>query len=207
LLVEPASSSRSEQMNVRSSTRATSPGSERAQNEPGRFAGSRATKVPASTSCLQRSSRSAGEPSNQCTESGSQSRAISSTQRIRRWCFVGGFTNATDPPGKGRPPSLPATPAGPPKRRCRLDLRAREAHVGLRPDADAGGATVVVEHEVHPLALTQHAEDGSVERSRREHVVGAVLVGDHHALAGERVVDAYDALHAPALGQGFCTLP
>ena len=37
LLVGPASISRSEQMNVRSSTRATSLGSDRARKEPGRF--------------------------------------------------------------------------------------------------------------------------------------------------------------------------
>ena len=39
-------------MKVRSSTRATSLGSECAQYEPGRFAGSSSVNVPASTSCL-----------------------------------------------------------------------------------------------------------------------------------------------------------
>ena len=49
LLVGPASS-RGEQMNVRSSTRATSSGSDAAQNELGFFSSSSRTKVPASTS-------------------------------------------------------------------------------------------------------------------------------------------------------------
>ncbi len=49
LLVGPASASFSEQMNVRSSTRATSPGSERARYEFGRLASESRSKVPAST--------------------------------------------------------------------------------------------------------------------------------------------------------------
>ena len=52
LLVGPASSSRSEQMNVRSSTRATSPGSEAHQKLFGRSSGFSRVKVPASTSRL-----------------------------------------------------------------------------------------------------------------------------------------------------------
>src|SRR6185369_4346494 len=51
LLVGPASASFVEQMKVRSSTRATSLGSEWAQYEPGRLAGSSSVKVPASTNC------------------------------------------------------------------------------------------------------------------------------------------------------------
>jgi hypothetical protein len=47
LLVGPASSSRSEQMKVRSSTRATSLGWERARKLLGRFSGFSRTKVPA----------------------------------------------------------------------------------------------------------------------------------------------------------------
>ena len=50
LLVGPASAGSTEQMNVRSSTRATSDGSVRAQNELGRFTGSSGTSVPAATS-------------------------------------------------------------------------------------------------------------------------------------------------------------
>ena len=84
LLVGPASPSCSEQMYVRSSTRATSLGSLVAQNEPGFFFGSSSTKVPASTSCLHSSSNSASDPSTQCTDAGSQSSAMDSTQARRR---------------------------------------------------------------------------------------------------------------------------
>src|SRR5262245_65128999 len=52
LLVGPASASSTEQMKVRSSTRATSVGSVRAQKELGRNVGSRGTSVPAATSSL-----------------------------------------------------------------------------------------------------------------------------------------------------------
>ena len=59
LLVGPASSSFSEQMNVRSSTRATSDGSERARKLPGRSSGLSGSRVPCSTSRLVSSSHSA----------------------------------------------------------------------------------------------------------------------------------------------------
>ena len=49
LLVGPASSSFSEQMNVRSSTRATSSGSDRARKESGRTSSLSFSNVPAST--------------------------------------------------------------------------------------------------------------------------------------------------------------
>jgi hypothetical protein len=49
LFVGPASDSSRLQMNVRSSTRATSVGSEAHQNELGFLAGSRRTRVPTST--------------------------------------------------------------------------------------------------------------------------------------------------------------
>src|SRR3954447_26221617 len=79
LLVGPASSSRSEQMKVRSSTRATSAGSERARYELGRFASSRRSKVPASIRTWARRSYSSAEPSHQWIESGSVRAAISPT--------------------------------------------------------------------------------------------------------------------------------
>jgi len=79
LLVGPASSSRSEQMNVRSSTRATSPGSEAHQKLFGRSSGFSRVKVPFSTSRLVSRSHSACEPSHQTTASGLVSSAISST--------------------------------------------------------------------------------------------------------------------------------
>ena len=70
LFVGPASASSSEQMNVRSSTRATSDGLERARNEFGRFSGLSLMKVPASTSCCVRRSHSSCDPSHHSTRSG-----------------------------------------------------------------------------------------------------------------------------------------
>ena len=79
LLVGPASSSRSEQMNVRSSTRATSPGSDAHQKLFGRSSGFSRVNVPLSTSRLVSRSHSACEPSHQTTASGLVSSAISPT--------------------------------------------------------------------------------------------------------------------------------
>ena len=89
LFVGPASSSRSEQMNVRSSTRATSSGSERARYEFGRLASERRSKVPLSTRTWQRWSYSSADPSQKWTRSGIVSPATSSTQASSRSCFVG----------------------------------------------------------------------------------------------------------------------
>jgi hypothetical protein len=79
LFVGPASSTRSEQMNVRSSTRATSPGSDSARYEFGRLASDSRRKVPVSTSSCARRSYSSAEPSHQWIESGCASAATSST--------------------------------------------------------------------------------------------------------------------------------
>src|SRR5829696_241714 len=95
LLVGPASASRSEHTNVRSSTRATSPGSDAAQYEPGRLAGSSSTSVPASTSCFVSSSYSSSDPSNHWTESGSQRATISFTQPRSFSLRVGGAFSVT----------------------------------------------------------------------------------------------------------------
>src|SRR5207248_6227206 len=78
LLVGPASCSRSEQMNVRSSTRATSLGSEAHQKLFGRSSGFSRVKVRFSTSRLVSWSHSACEPSHHTTASGLDSHAISS---------------------------------------------------------------------------------------------------------------------------------
>ena len=80
LLVGPASSSASEQMNVRSSTRATSPGSEAHQKLFGRSFGFSRVKVPCSTSKLVSLSHSSFEPSHQTTSSGLVSSAMPCTQ-------------------------------------------------------------------------------------------------------------------------------
>ena len=76
LLVKPASSSFSEQMKVRSSTRATSAGSENAAKELGNLSSARRVRVPAATSSSARRSRSSSEPSIHWTESGCVSSAI-----------------------------------------------------------------------------------------------------------------------------------
>ena len=70
LLVGPASISRSEQMKVRDSTRATSDGSDSARYEFGCFSGLSFWKVPASTRCAQSRSYSSSEPSANTTRSG-----------------------------------------------------------------------------------------------------------------------------------------
>src|SRR3954463_15390692 len=93
LLVGPASASFSEQMKVRSSTRATSPGSERARYEFGRFASASFSNVPASTSCWQSWSYSSAEPSHQWIDSGWVRVAISSTQAISFAFLVGTFVS------------------------------------------------------------------------------------------------------------------
>ncbi len=92
LFVGPASSSRSEQMNVRSSTRATSDGSERARNELGRSSGFSRVKVPASTISWVRRSHSASEPSHHSMRSGCVRLATSSTHSSNFLFFVGGFS-------------------------------------------------------------------------------------------------------------------
>ena len=89
LFVGPASSSDCEQMNVRSSTRATSPGSDRARYEFGRLASESFSNVPASTSSAQRLSYSSAEPSHQWIAAGCVSSATSSTQASSFACLVG----------------------------------------------------------------------------------------------------------------------
>src|SRR5438132_12903325 len=79
LLVGPASVLLREQMKVRSSTRATSLGSERARKLLGRFSGLSRMKVPDATICSHRRSYSACEPSHHWTRSGLHRPPISST--------------------------------------------------------------------------------------------------------------------------------
>src|SRR4029453_11945123 len=79
LLVGPASCSFSEQTQVRSWTRATSPGSERDRYELGRLASLSLVNVPASTSCWQRRSYSSADPSHQWVGSGGGSWAPAGT--------------------------------------------------------------------------------------------------------------------------------
>lgn len=84
LFVGPASSSLTEQMKVRSSTRATSVGSDAAQNELGLSSSLSRTKVLASTSFVVSCVHSCSEPVTHWTWSGVVSRAISLTQAASR---------------------------------------------------------------------------------------------------------------------------
>ena len=91
LLVGPASASSTEQMKVRSSTRATSVGSEAQWNEFGLAC--RRVKVPAATSCSVSRSHSSSLPSTQTTRSGVVSSAISCTQASSRAWVVGALSS------------------------------------------------------------------------------------------------------------------
>src|SRR3954468_17575825 len=90
LLVGPASASSTEQMKVRSSTRATSLGSDAQWNEFG--LASSLVKVPAATSFSVRRFHSASLPSTQTTSSGVVSSAISRTHASRRGWVVGALS-------------------------------------------------------------------------------------------------------------------
>src|SRR4030095_14685664 len=80
---------------VRSSTRATSPGSLRAKYELGRLASESRSNVPASTSSWHRRSYSSAEPSHQTTSSGWVREAASSTHVTSFWFFVGTVVDLT----------------------------------------------------------------------------------------------------------------
>src|SRR5688572_6690445 len=89
LLVAPAYSFFSLQIKVRSSTRATSRGSERARKLPGRSFSLSLIKVPAFTSCSHKRSYSSWLPSHQYTDEGWHNAAISLTQDKRAGLVVG----------------------------------------------------------------------------------------------------------------------
>ncbi len=88
LLVGPASFAVSVQMNVRSSTRATSDGSDQARKEFARLAGFSRRSVPARTISSHSRSDSWTEPSHQTTRSGCVKRAIDPTQSISFLCLT-----------------------------------------------------------------------------------------------------------------------
>src|SRR6266850_1977283 len=83
LFVGPASSFVLEQMYVRSSTRATSLGCDRARKLPGRFFSFNFVNVPLSTIDSHSASYSSSEPSHQKTSRGWQRLTISSTHVCR----------------------------------------------------------------------------------------------------------------------------
>ena len=89
LLVGPASFSSREQMKVRSSTRATSVGSVRAQNELGLAAGSSRVNVPVATSESVSSVHSSSDPVHQWIRSGVVIAETSATKSRMPWCVVG----------------------------------------------------------------------------------------------------------------------
>src|SRR4051794_34709065 len=189
LFVGPASASLAEQMKVRSSTRATSLGSEWAQYDPGRFAGSSSVKVPASTNCLQRRACSSSDPSNQWTSSGWQSSTISSTHASSRALRVGACTSATlRLQEKNGCRQLYRRPPGHPEMGWRSDLGGGEAHVDLGAESHLGGATVGVEVEVDPLSLAEGLEERALERIGREGQIGAVGLVHDDAFTRDRVV-------------------
>src|SRR2546430_8656691 len=101
LLVGPASASSTEQMNVRSSTRAASDGSVRAQNELGLISGFSGTSAPLATSSPVRRSHSAREPSHQTTASGVVRSATPPTQASRPGGGGGGRSNPAGQAGGG----------------------------------------------------------------------------------------------------------
>ena len=173
----------SEQMKVRSSTRATSAGSERAQVAVralglGR-AGERARRRPAR---WHSRSYSSAEPSHQWIASGCSMAAHSSTQSLSRWLLVVAVMSALPrgvgcghglAPGRslfgGRARTQIAI--GPCRRRRSAAVRiglAGGPHVDLGAQAETGGPAGVVEVEHDPLALAQHAEDraGSASAAR-----------------------------------------
>src|SRR3954447_20662746 len=89
LFVGPASFSSTEQMKVRSSTRATSDGSGARWNELGFFAGSSRVNVPVATSASVSSVHSSSEPVHQWTRSGVVIAATSLTKSRMPWWVVG----------------------------------------------------------------------------------------------------------------------
>ena len=91
LLVGPASASSTEQMKVRSSTRATSVGSVRAQNELGFFSSFSRTRAPDSTSSSVRRRHSSCDPSHQTIRPCRCQPATSLTQASSPACCVGAF--------------------------------------------------------------------------------------------------------------------
>ena len=92
LLVGPASSSRSLQMKVRSSTRATSLGSLRARKLNGRCSGLRRMSVPRSTRSFVTRSNSAALPSHQTTSSGWVIAAMRATHSMTRTSVPAGLS-------------------------------------------------------------------------------------------------------------------
>src|ERR1700722_20298236 len=165
-LVAPASSSRSAQMNVRSSTRATPSGSDTHQKLFGRSSGLSLVNVPLSTSRLVSRSHSSGEPSHQTTASGLVSSAIwrthaaSSGRLVFSWLSGKYALNIVVSPASVPASGLSASSAASQKR-----LMGRLSRRG-----GAGGRDGPVDRVHHDLPGRAdqdglgHRESGQVER-------------------------------------------
>src|SRR5205807_4768121 len=207
--VGPTSSSCSEQMNVRSSTRATSAGSERAQWLLGRLASLSRVNVPASTSSWAKRSYSSADPSHQWMRSGWHRAATSSTQsRSLLFVVVAPLLTAVFPSTAVSPSVLLSR--FPPSSRFDRWRPCGRTHVDLGAQSEARGPVLAVEIEDHPLPLAQHAEDGPRKSVGRQVVLAAVGVADQHAFTRARVVRLDHSLHKrgpPLPTLGAWTLP
>ena len=161
LFVGPASASRSEQMNVRSSTLATSAGSEWAQKLFGRFSASRAVNVPAATRSAQSWPYSSADPSHQWTTSGCRIAAQSSTHSEK--LLVAGVTAHQSVSVVRCCPSLASNRGGWKPRPASASGRL---HVDLGAETDRRRPAGIVEIEDDPLALAQHPQHRPVEGRR-----------------------------------------
>src|SRR4051812_43671584 len=201
LLVTPASTSFSEQMNVRSSTRATSPGSERARNECGRLASSSLVKVPLSTSSWHMRSYSLAEPSHHTTASGCVSAATSATHSssfsfevrsvdVSMAVKVFSVKMRAAPAATTCPAWLSLDGNG-----LTVGREPGCAHVDLRTEPQPGRPPGIVGVEDHALALPEHAEHGPLQCIGGQFVVTQVGVAQDGPCARSWVVRLDDALH------------
>src|SRR5918993_5184150 len=189
LFVAPASDSCSEQMKVRSSTRATSPGSDSARKLLGRLSSARRSKVPPAISSSVRRSHSASEPSHHSISSGWNTPAQCSTQSFSFWLVV---IAANGPPVGVRGRSIGGRVV--PWREA-FGVEPRRPHVDLRTQPQARGPTLAVEVEDHALPLAEQTENRAFERVRGEVDLGQVGVTHHDPVTGPRVVRLDHSLH------------
>src|SRR5688572_6402023 len=169
-------------MNVRSSTRATSPGSDSARKLFGRRSGLTRWNVPPSTrSCVSRS-HSSSEPSHHSTESGCKMPDQWSTQSFSFWLVVvAAMILRSASPGcvSGGGGTLPVG----------LLLRVPgRAHVDLRPQPQTRRPTLAVEVEDDTLALAEHPEHRAFERVGCEIDLDQIGVAHHDPVLGPGIV-------------------
>ncbi len=195
-------SPRSEQMKVRSSTRATSAGSELHRKLLGRLASSRRVNEPCSTSRLVSRSHSSSEPSHHSMASGWKISAHSSTQALSfslvgrrghrlvsrlssRRCDFGRGTAAAGGSGRVRSRSPGAVVLG--------EVRRAHVHFGAQPQRrwpDRGRRG-----RRRPADPGAPSGRPSPECAGRQVVLGQIGVGDDDSVAGHRVVRLDHTLH------------